>query len=70
MRGTNSDAVEKFFATTESAVLFPEYVARAVRHGIEESDILPMITASTTTYSTTEQADVAHAKHDTSENLV
>ncbi len=62
VRGTNSDAVEKFFATTESAVLFPEYVTRAVRHGIEESDILPMITASTTTYGTTEQADVVRTK--------
>lgn len=62
VRGTNSDAVEKFFATTESAVLFPEYVARAVRHGMEESDILPMITASTTTYSSTEQADAARTK--------
>lgn len=62
VRGTNSDAVEKFFATTESAVLFPEYVARAVRHGIEESDILPMITASTTTYSSTEQADATRTK--------
>lgn len=62
VRGTNSDAVEKFFATTESAILFPEYVARAVRHGVEESDILPMITASTTTYSTTEQANNTHSK--------
>lgn len=62
VRGANSDAVEKFFATAESAVLFPEYVARAVRHGVEESDIIPMITASTTTYSTTEQADAARTK--------
>lgn len=62
VRGTNSDAVEKFFATMESAVLFPEYVARAVRHGMEESDILPMITASTTTYSSTEQADAVRTK--------
>ena len=30
-----SDVVAKFFATWESAVLFPEYVARAVRQGME-----------------------------------
>lgn len=48
VKGAQSDTVEKFFATSESAVLLPEYVARAVRHGMEESDIVPMITASIT----------------------
>lgn len=47
-RGVGSDAVEKFFRTTESSVLFPEYVARSVRQGMEEANILPHITASTT----------------------
>jgi hypothetical protein len=40
--------VEKFFRTSESAVLFPEYVARSVRQGMEEGNILPSITASVT----------------------
>ena len=40
--------VEKFFATMDSAVLFPEYIARTVRQGMEENDILPAITATTT----------------------
>ena len=35
--------VEKFFHTTESAVLFPEFVARSVRQGMEEENILPAI---------------------------
>lgn len=48
VRGKGSDAVEKFFRTSESAVLFPEYVARSVRQGMEESDILPSITATVT----------------------
>ncbi|MGI6014575.1 MAG: phage major capsid protein [Oscillospiraceae bacterium] len=48
VRGKSSDAVEKFFRTGESAVLFPEYVARSVRQGMEESDILPSITATVT----------------------
>ena len=30
VKGAGSDVVAKFFATWESAVLFPEYVARAV----------------------------------------
>ena len=40
--------MEKFFRTTESAVLFPEYVARSVRQGMEEENILPSITATIT----------------------
>ena len=38
--GTNSDQVQKFFETTSSAALFPEYVSRAVRKGIEQADHL------------------------------
>lgn len=50
VRGAGSDAVEKFFRTTDSAVLFPEYVARSVRQGMEEGNILPSITASVTRF--------------------
>ena len=49
VKGAGSDAVEKFFRTSESSVLFPEYVARSVKQGMEESNILPYITAATTT---------------------
>lgn len=47
-KGMGSDVVEKFFRTSESAVLFPEYIARAVRQGMEEGNILPSITATVT----------------------
>ena len=47
-KGAGSSSVEKFFRTTDSAVLFPEYIARTVRQGMEENDILPAITATTT----------------------
>lgn len=46
--GKNSDIVEKFFQTSDSSALFPEYVARAVRQGMEEADVLPGIIAATT----------------------
>ena len=48
VKGVGSDKVEKFFATTDSAVLFPEYVSRSVKAGMEEGDILPAITATKT----------------------
>ena len=40
--------VEKFFSTTSSAALFPEYVSRAVRTGMEEADVLGDIVATVT----------------------
>ena len=50
VKGAGSDVVEKFFSTSQSAVLFPEYIARSVRQGMEESDLLPHITAATTRF--------------------
>ncbi len=50
VKGAGSDAVEKFFRTAESAVLFPEYIARAVRQGMEEENMLPAITAAVTRF--------------------
>ena len=47
-KGAGSSPVEKFFRTMDSAVLCPEYIARTVRQGMEENDILPNITATTT----------------------
>ena len=44
--GKNSDKVEKFFLSTESAVLFPEYVRRTIKQGMDETSILGHISAS------------------------
>ncbi len=46
--GSGSDCVEKFFQTSNSAALFPEYVSRAVAKGMERADILPNIVATVT----------------------
>ena len=51
VKGRNSDVVEKFFHTSDSAVLFPEFVSRVVRQGMEENDILPSITATITEFN-------------------
>lgn len=47
--GPGSDPVEKFFQSTSSAALFPEYVARAVRSGMEGADQLKDLVATVTT---------------------
>ncbi len=46
--GANSDVLEKFYSTSDSAALFPEYVSRAIKTGIEETNLLPNVIASTT----------------------
>ena len=46
--GRGSDCVEKFFQSSNSAALFPEYVSRAVRQGMERADILSNIVATVT----------------------
>lgn len=47
--GNGSDTISKFFETSDSAALFPEYISRAVQQGIEESDAISRIVATTTT---------------------
>ncbi len=46
--GPGSDLVEKFFQTSDSTALFPEYVSRAVRQGMEQADLLPNLVATVT----------------------
>ena len=46
--GKNSDCIDKFFRTTDSAALFPEYISRAVNLGIEEFNDISKIVATTT----------------------
>lgn len=68
--GADCDRVEKFFTTTESAVLFPEFIRRAVVQGMQEavlSDLTAVVThctsnryqgvelTDTATYTTTNQ---------------
>ena len=59
VKGAGSDRVEKFFHTTESAVLFPEFVSRVVRQGMEEESILPAITATVTNFDGMDYRSIA-----------
>jgi len=46
IHGDNADIVDRFFASQESAVLFPEFVSRAVRVGFEDFSPLRNILAA------------------------
>ncbi len=50
VKGAGSDVVEKFFSTSDAAVLFPEYIARSVKQGLEESDLVADLVATTTRF--------------------
>lgn len=46
--GKGSDCVEKFFQTSDSSALFPEYMSRAVKQGMERADVLSSLVATVT----------------------
>lgn len=46
--GLGCDRVEKFFSATDSAILFPEFISRAIKQGLTACDIIPSITAANT----------------------
>lgn len=46
--GAQSDNLEKFFQTTDAAYLFPEYVARAVTQGMNDTALLDQMIATKT----------------------
>ena len=69
VKGAGSDAVEKFFATSQSAVLFPEYIARSVRQGMEEANLLPHITAAVTRFDGMDYRSIASVPTDDDKEL-
>ena len=59
VKGSGSDMVEKFFHTGESSVLFPEFVSRIVRQGMEDENILSDITATVTRFDGMDYRSIA-----------
>lgn len=47
-KGIYADTVEAFYRTSESQVLFPEYIARQVREAISEDTVLPYLIGQNT----------------------
>ncbi len=68
--GAKSDPVEKFFATTDSAALFPEYVCRAVRQGMEQADVISDIVAAKTTINGMDYRSITSTPTDDEKSLV
>ncbi len=69
VKGAGSDPVEKFFRTSDSSVLFPEYIARSIKTGMEESNILPAITATITTFDGMDYRSIASVPSEDEKSL-
>ena len=70
VKGSGSDMVEKFFHTGESSVLFPEFVSRIVRQGMEEENILSDITATVTRFDGMDYRSIASVPTEEDKQLV
>ena len=70
VKGIGSDRVEKFFHTTDSAVLFPEFVSRVVRQGMEEGSILKDITATVTRFDGMDYRSIASVPTEADKKLL
>ena len=69
VKGSRSDVVEKFFRTSESAVLFPEFVSRVVRQGMAEDNVLPSITATVTQFDGMDYRSIASVPSEEDKSL-
>ena len=70
VNGADSDTIEKFFRTSDSSALFPEYVSRAVRQGMQEADVLPKIVASVTNINSLDYRAITSTLSDEDKELV
>ena len=68
--GAASDRVEKFFQTSDSAALFPEYVSRAVMQGIEQADVLSDIIATKTEIAGMDYRSITSSPADDDKSLM
>lgn len=69
VNGKNSDTVEKFFKTSDSAALFPEYINRAVRQGVESVNKVDSIVATTTKIDSLDYRSITSVEDDESKAL-
>ena len=67
--GKGSDVVEKFFQTSNSSVLFPEYITRAVNQGMDYVNVLPSLVATTTMIDGLDYRSIASIATDNEKEL-
>ena len=59
--GPDSDSVSKFYSTSTSSVLFPEYISRVVKAGIETNSKVENVIATTTEIDSLDYRSLSYA---------
>lgn len=67
--GPESDSIAKFFSTADSSVLFPEFVSRAVRQGMADSNLLSSVVATTTSINSNDYRSISSDLSDDDKEL-
>ncbi len=70
VKGRNSDVLESFFKTTDSSVLFPEFVRRSVLQGMESCTVLQSIVATVTNVESNDYRTIKSTTDATADNAV
>lgn len=68
--GTCADRLEKFFRSSNSATLFPEYIARTVKEGMAGASVLKEIVATVTEIEAMDYRFIMAESEDDAYNLV
>lgn len=67
--GKSSDRIEKFFQTSDSAALFPEYISRAVHTGMESVNIINQMVAVVTNIDGLDYRSIASIPYEDEKKL-
>ena len=67
--GNNCDVIDKFFSSSQTAALFPEFVVRAVENGIDNSELLSAISAVKTKIDGLDYRSITSGITDTNANV-
>lgn len=67
--GKASDRIEKFFQTSDSAALFPEYISRAVHAGMENVNVINQMVAVVTNIDGLDYRSIASIPSDDEKKL-
>lgn len=67
--GAGSDPVQKFFTSASASALFPEYVSRAVRQGMEDANLISSIVATTTNINSMDYRTIASVPSEDDKSL-
>ena len=64
--GKNSDTIDKFFSSSQTAVLFPEFIVRTIANGLDNSDTISAISAVRTKIDGLDYRSITSSMEDTS----